>query len=141
MPLGDPMGGESPESDRGKIARIMTTSVPVSDLEESVSFYKEVFGMDVMSEDKEAKRAVMGHEGSECRLTLYVPSPNDKRQPGGFTGITFGTDSIYDFHKNMVDEAVRFTLKPKRDSKGKLVAKFTDLDGNEFEIVDQPVKE
>jgi catechol-2,3-dioxygenase len=138
MPLGDPMGGETPETDKGKLMRIATTSVPVSDLEEARSFYTQVIGLEVLSEDQRTKRLELGHEGSECRIVLYVPSEREKRQPGGFTGITFATDSLYDLHKTLMDESVRFTRKPLRDEKGRLAARFTDLDGNEYEVIDQP---
>ena len=37
---------------------------------------------------------------------------------------------------DMVDEGVDFTLKPMRDQYGRLIARFTDSDGNEYEVIE-----
>jgi predicted enzyme related to lactoylglutathione lyase len=37
-----------------------------------------------------------------------------------------------------VDEGGDFPVKPMRVARGRLVARFTDSDGNEFEVVEVP---
>jgi hypothetical protein len=75
--------------------------------------------------------------GGGTELVLHLPREGGE-EPGIQTGIVFITDSIYDFHKVMVDEAVDFPLKPMRDAAGRLIARFTDEDGNEFEVMESP---
>ena len=42
--------------------------------------------------------------------------------------------------RRLIDEGIEFTLKPQRDRNGRLIARFTDDDGNEFEVLDSPKK-
>jgi len=138
MPLGDPMGGQAPERDRGRLRKLAQVWVPVSDLEQALDLYTNVLKLGLVAENREKGYIEVGAPDGEAILVLYLPEPNDEEQPGIRTGVVFCTDSIYDFHKVLVDEGVDFTLKPQRDRNGRLVARFTDDDGNEFEVVDVP---
>jgi catechol 2,3-dioxygenase-like lactoylglutathione lyase family enzyme len=133
------MGGETPEIDRGKLLRIGQVWVPVSDLPRAVEVYTTVFGLTLVASDERSGFARLGMREGGPELVLHLPREGGE-EPGIQTGITFITDSIYDFHKVMVDEAVEFTLKPTRDASGRLVARFTDEDGNEFEVLEVPGK-
>lgn len=133
------MGGETPEIDRGKLLRIGQVWVPVSDLSRAVEVYTTVFGLTLVAVDERNGFARLGTREEGPELVLHLPCEGGE-EPGIRTGVTFITDSIYDFHKVMVDEAVDFTLKPMRDASGRLVARFTDEDGNEFEIMESPGK-
>jgi len=137
MPLGDPMGGEAPEQERGKLLRIAQLRVPVSDIEQAIELYSEVLGLRLASDMRAMGQAEIAlDEGAT--LLLYVPGKDDEDQPGIRTGAVLATDSIYDFHKVLVDEGIEFTMKPQRDKFGRLIARFVDDDGNEFEVVDAP---
>jgi catechol 2,3-dioxygenase-like lactoylglutathione lyase family enzyme len=140
MPLGDPMGGETPVIDRGKLLRIGQVWVPVSDLPRAVEVYTTVFGLTLVSTDERSGLAVLATREGGPELVLHLPREGGE-EPGIRTGITFITDSIYDFHKVMVDEAVDFPVKPMRDAGGRLVARFTDEDGNEFEVLEPSSKQ
>jgi predicted enzyme related to lactoylglutathione lyase len=129
------MGGETPETDRGKLLSIAQVWVPVSDLPRAVEVYIKVFGLVLVATDVENGFVRLGTKDAGPELVLHMPRAGGE-EPGIRTGITFMTDSIYDFHKVMVDEAVDFTLKPMRDPSGRLVARFTDEDGNEFEVME-----
>lgn len=133
------MGGETPENERGKLLRIGQAWVPVSDLPRAVEVYTTVFGLtlEAMDERNGLARLAMPEGGAE--LVLHLPREGGEA-PGIQTGIVFITDSIYDFHKVLVDEAVDFPLKPMRDAAGRLIARFTDEDGNEFEVMESPAK-
>jgi catechol 2,3-dioxygenase-like lactoylglutathione lyase family enzyme len=137
MPLGDPMGGEAPEQERGKLLRIAQLRVPVSDIEQAIELYSEVLGLRLASDMRAMGQAEIAlDEGAT--LLLYVPGKDDEDQPGIRTGAVLATDSIYDFHKVLVDEGIEFTMKTQRDKFGRLIARFVDDDGNEFEVVDAP---
>ncbi|MBI0584302.1 MAG: VOC family protein [Methanomassiliicoccus sp.] len=137
MPLGDPMGGETPEIERGKLLRIGQVWVPVSDLSRAVEVYTTYFGLSLVATDAEHGHARLALKDGGTEVVLYLPGEGDE-EPGIRTGVTFITDSIYDFHKVLVDEAVDFTVKPQRDASGRLIARFTDEDGNEFEVLELP---
>lgn len=129
------MGGETPEIDRGKLLRIGQVWVPVSDLPRAVEVYTTVFGLKLVAMDEGNGFARLETREGGTELVLHRPREGGEA-PGIQTGITFITDSIYDFHKVLVDEAVDFPLKPTRDPAGRLVARFTDEDGNEFEVME-----
>ncbi|OPY29972.1 MAG: Glyoxalase-like domain protein [Methanomassiliicoccales archaeon PtaU1.Bin030] len=135
MPIGDPMGGEAPESERGRLRRVQQVWVPVSDLEAAVEDYTEVLRFTLVSMDAGSGMAELAlTEGAT--VVLFAVREGDGEQPGIRTGVVFATESIYDFHKDMVDEGVEFTLKPMRDPHGRLIARFTDSDGNEYEVIE-----
>jgi catechol 2,3-dioxygenase-like lactoylglutathione lyase family enzyme len=138
MPLGDPMGGQAPESERGKLLKIGQVWVPVSDLPQAVELYTEVLGLKMSADHRDKGYVELATSDDGAVLVLYLARPNDEEQPGIRTGIVFQTDSIYGFHKVLVDEGIEFTLKPQRDRNGRLIARFTDDDGNEFEVLDSP---
>lgn len=129
------MGGEAPETDRGKLLRVAQVWVPVSDLPRAVEVYTKVFGLALVAMNVENGFVRLGMREAGPEVVLHLPRAGGE-EPGIRTGITFLTDSIYDFHKVMVDEAVDFPLKPMRDPAGRLVARFTDEDGNEFEVME-----
>jgi predicted enzyme related to lactoylglutathione lyase len=135
MPIGDPMGGEAPESERGRLRRVQQVWVPVSDLGAAVEDYTEVLRFTLVRMDASSGIAELAlTEGAT--VVLFAVKEGDEEQPGIRTGVVFATESIYDFHKEMVDEGVDFSLKPMRDPYGRLIARFTDSDGNEYEVVE-----
>jgi catechol 2,3-dioxygenase-like lactoylglutathione lyase family enzyme len=138
MPIGDPMGSELYDLDRGTLKRVWTTRVPVKDLDDAIDFYQDSFGLALQVDDRKNGRAVLGADDPLGRLELYVPGPNEKRQPGGDTGVVFATDSVFELHRRLVDEGVEFLLKPERQPWGGVMVIFQDRDGNIFRAVDDP---
>jgi catechol 2,3-dioxygenase-like lactoylglutathione lyase family enzyme len=128
------MGGELYDMGRGRLTRLRRSTVPVPDLDEAIGYYRDVLGLETIAEHKDHNWAEVGwHEGGS--IMLYVPSKEEKRQPGGDTGIIFGTDSLFELHRRLVDEGVEFVLKPERRPWG-LMAIFMDLYGNRFTVMD-----
>jgi predicted enzyme related to lactoylglutathione lyase len=138
MPLGDPMSDQAPDTEHGKLRKIGQVWVPVSDLAPAVELYTEVLKLALSGDHRDSGYVEIATPDEGPRLVLYLAKPEDEEQPGIRTGIVFVTDSIYDFHKVLVDEGIDFTLKPQRDRNGRLIARFTDDDGNEFEVMDAP---
>jgi catechol 2,3-dioxygenase-like lactoylglutathione lyase family enzyme len=118
MPIGDPMGGEVDYQNRGKITRVWITAIPVSNLDDAVEFYDEMLGFPVLLDSRENNWVEFGNDDPLGKIALYVPSVHDKEQPGGDTGIVFETDSIYELHRRLVDDGVRFKIKPRRQKWG-----------------------
>lgn len=132
------MGGEAPYIEKGNVKRVWISSVPVSDLERAIDFYVDVLGLDLVTESREKDWAEVGGPEPTARIGLYVPRKKDERQPGVETGIMLEVDSIFEFHRRLVDEEVRFILKPERRSFGGITAAFLDPDGNRLTAVEDP---
>jgi len=132
------MGGETPYIEKGNVKRVWICSVPVRDLDKAIDFYVDVLGLDLVVESRESKWAEVGGPEPTAKIGLYVPKKNDKRQPGGDTGVVLEVDSIFEFHRRLVDEEVPFLLKPERRSWGGVMAIFLDPDGNELTAVEDP---
>lgn len=137
MPIGDPMGGETPESDIGGHLYIEAVMVPVSDFDKALEFYTEVLNFTIADDRRAEGRIELCLPEGGARIVLYLPRPGEE-EPGIRTGIILATDSVYDLHKVLVDEDVEFIVKPERDRFGRLIVRFLDFDGNEIEAVDCP---
>lgn len=137
MPIGDPMGGETPESDIGGHLYIEAVMVPVSDFDKALEFYTEVLNFTIADDRRAEGRIELCLPEGGARIVLYLPRPGEE-EPGIRTGIILATDSVYDLHKVLVDEDVEFIVKPERDRFGRLIVRFLDFDGNEIEAVDRP---
>ena len=136
MPLGDPMGGDAPPQEKGRLTRVWMAAVPVSDLNAALEFYTQRLGLELRRRDGEW--AELGPSEPLGKVALYVPAADSPRQPGGPSGVVFSCDSMYDVHRVLVDEGVVFKLKPERQTWGGLLAVFLDQDGNELMVLEHP---
>jgi catechol 2,3-dioxygenase-like lactoylglutathione lyase family enzyme len=127
------MGGEHEYGDIGLLTGIQAVRLPVSDLEMAIEFYSGILKLRIVEKGERKAELAVG----DGTIELYVPLEKESRRPGGPTGILLSTDSIYDFHRRMVDEGVEFVIKPLRSS-GRLTATFVDDDGNEISVIDRP---
>lgn len=132
------MAGETPYIEKGNVKRVWISSVPVRDLARAIDFYVDVLGLELVVEAKGDKWAEVGGPEPAGKIGLYVPKKGDKRQPGGDTGILLEVDSIFEFHRRLVDEEVPFLLKPEKRAWGGIMAIFLDPDGNELTAVEDP---
>lgn len=136
MPIGDPRGGDFYDLGRGRIKRVWLVVVPVRDLDEAMEYYQEVLGMPVRLDARKDNWVEVGAADPLARIALQVPDKDDRRQPGGDTGLVLATDSLFDLHRRLVDEGVEFLVKPERRPWGGLLAVFQDLYGNRFTVVE-----
>jgi catechol 2,3-dioxygenase-like lactoylglutathione lyase family enzyme len=136
MPIGDPMGDQEPLHQKGHLTRVWMAAVPVSDLDVALDFYMEALGLELRRRD--GNWAELGPNEPLGKIVLYVPGKDDKRQPGGPTGVIFSCDSIYDLHRELVDQGVMFKLKPTKQEWGGLLAIFLDEDENELMVLEHP---
>lgn len=136
MPIGDPMGDQEPMHQMGNLTRVWMAAVPVSDLDEALDFYMEAVGLELRRRD--GNWAELGPNEPLGKIALYVPGKDEKRRPGGPTGVVFSCDSIYDLHRELVDQGVQFKLKPTKQEWGGLLAIFLDEDDNELMVMEHP---
>lgn len=108
----------------GEIEHVEVT-VRVKNVSESTEFYKE----SLFLEEKEAGVFAIPH--TKCYLRLIADE-----SPGGETGITFLTDSVFTFHRKLMDENVQIIDKPTKNKEGNVEATFVDPDGNKFRVLE-----
>jgi catechol 2,3-dioxygenase-like lactoylglutathione lyase family enzyme len=132
------MGGDTPYIEKGHAIRVWISAIPVSDLTAAMEFYIETLGLELQVDARDKNWVEVGPDEPASKIALYVPQKGDRRQPGGSTGVVLETDSIFEFHRKLIDEEVPFLLKPERRPWGGLMASFLDPDGNELQVVEDP---
>ncbi len=126
MPLGDPHGGMFEYTVEGLPESIFAFEVPVSDIERSLRFYRDILGMTVLGSDD--SNAYLRRGG--CRLVLKA---SDKA--GVDTGVYLAVDSPYNTRRRFMDEEVEFVTDPKRTPFG-VETSFLDPDRNVIHVID-----
>ncbi len=122
MPLGDPQGSNFVYTDEGKPTGLVMATIRVSSLDMAIEFYRDLLKMAVLQETEAEAVMACGEQ-----MIMLKRSPAD--WVGGDTGLVLSTDSIYDLHRRLIDEAVVFAQPPERRELV-LTAVLSDDDGN-----------
>ena len=126
MPLGDPHGGMFEYTVEGLPESVFAVSVPVTDIDESIRFYRDVLGMSVLGSD--GLKAYLRRGG--CRIVLEA-----SEVAGIDTRVYRAVDSPYNTRRRLMDEGVEFVTDPMRTPFGVETA-FLDPDGNIIHAID-----
>ena len=126
MPLGDPHGGMFEYTVEGLPESVFAVSVPVTDMDESIRFYRDVLGMLVLGSD--GSKAYLRRGG--CRIVLEA-----SEAAGIDTRAYLAVDSPYNTRRRLMDEGVEFVTDPMRTPFGVETA-FLDPDGNIIHAID-----
>ena len=126
MPLGDPHGANFEYTVEGLPESIHVCTIPAKDVKRSVSFYRDVLQMDVLSEDESAAYLIRG----DCRIIIRRSADT-----GVDTGLYFGVDSPYNTRRRLIDEGVIFEQEPKRGPFGTFCS-IRDDDGNIIHLIE-----
>jgi len=136
VPIGNPQEENSVYAEGGAIEKVWLTMIPVRDLDAAIQFYTCALGLTLQLLAKERNWAEVGPDEPLGKIALFVPEKGDARKPGGPSGVVLSTDSIFELHRKLVDEEVRFIMKPEKRPWGGLMAVFVDPDGNEITVVE-----
>lgn len=129
--------------------RVQSVPVFVDDQERALTFYRDVLGFQVlmdyaMTEDFRWLVVVPPEGGAEIILYCPAQSVNGdaaqeiRQRIGQWTGIIMLTDDIQQTYQEMVAQDVAFQSPPKLQPWGAYETIFTDLDGNQFHLVQRP---
>ena len=125
--------------DKGRATRVWVAAVEVTDLDRSLSFYRDTLGFPLRLENRTFGWAELGPEEPMCKIGLSLvrgdAGPRTERKP---TGIVLDVDDMSAFVENLKRAGVRITREPMRGPWGGLVMDFLDPDGNELEAVFDP---
>ena len=104
-------------------------AVVVSDSEKAKKWYVEKLGFKVVLNRGHAICVSPNVEGPS--LVLHLCGDNFAPLEPGNTGIGFTADDFDKTCNEMLEKGVRFSIPPKEED-GYKMAKFLDLDGNEY---------
>lgn len=119
------------------ITQLGNVTVVVKDLGRSLKFYRDRLGLRLSFYDK--KHDWVCFDAGRTSFSLTVPwNKKAKKLMGVRTGVSFYVDDIEKTYRALKKKHVRFTLKPRKEQWGGIVANFEDVDGNKFFLLQMP---
>jgi len=94
----------------------------VADMEKAVKFYRDVFGLTVKFESPGWSEFVTG----DSTLALH---PASDKNPAGKVELGFTVVDVEAFYRDMSAKGVLFTMPPKKQDFGGVLAQFVDSEG------------
>ena len=120
---------------------IQYVNVYVSNLAESVNFFKDKVGLKLEFKDEEFGYASFSAGPIRMGIALVSSSEQNPEEElsmvGRQTGIGFCTDDLVTTYEDLIKNGVEFTMTPTHQPWGGFMAMFKDPDGNTF-YLDQP---
>jgi lactoylglutathione lyase len=114
----------------------------VSDMERSVTFYRDVLGWPLKCQSPE--RTELATEGTTLALH-YASKPSGapavQGEIAGRCQLGLWVDDVEAFHQDMVARGTLCIQPPTEDAFGGKVAVYADPDGLPFSVVGSPTKE
>jgi catechol 2,3-dioxygenase-like lactoylglutathione lyase family enzyme len=124
---------------RGVATRVWVAAVHVSDLDQAVSFYRDVLGFPLQLDARQFGWMEVGPKEPLCKIGLTSRLSSDAAQRADrSTGIILEVDDMDRFFERLKSLGIRFTREPTKSPWGGVVADFLDPDGNEIEAVYDP---
>jgi len=121
------------------ITGIASTSIFVKDQRESLTFWVEKMGFDVICDielESNFRWVEIAPRSSNSSINLYPKSLISKKDPKPMPVIFFRTDDINSTFNNLKAKGVTFSRNPIKSILG-IHAMFKDVDGNEFLILEK----
>jgi len=121
------------------ITGIASTSIFVKDQQESLTFWVEKIGFDVICDiefESNFRWVEIAPRSSNSSINLYPKSLISKKDLKPMPVIFFRTDDIYSTFNNLKEKGVTFSRNPLKSILG-VHAMFKDVDGNEFLILEK----
>lgn len=121
------------------ITSLGNVTVVVKDLGKAQKFYRDKLGLHLAFFDK--KHAWLCFDCRNGRTALSLTTPWNKasrKLVGAKTGISFYVDDIEKTVRDFTRRKVKFTLLPRKERWGGVLANFEDPDGNKFFLLQMP---
>jgi uncharacterized glyoxalase superfamily protein PhnB len=94
----------------------------VGNMDKAVKFHRDVLGLKVKFESPGWSEFVTG----ETTLALH---PASEKNPAGKVELGFTVPDVEEFYRDMSGKGVLFTMPPKKQDFGGLLAQFIDSEG------------
>jgi catechol 2,3-dioxygenase-like lactoylglutathione lyase family enzyme len=114
--------------------RVQLVSVPVSDQDRALAFYRDKLDCKVVDDTPfgDKQRWIQLHSpGGGADLVLFTP-PGHEDRIGTLAPIAFTSDDVQASYKMLSSRGVEFVEPPSEQPDGGLQALFKDPDGNLF---------
>lgn len=124
------------------VCKFLHTRMRVSDLDESVSFYEKVFGLEVSRRHESPRGSKLvflsvPNSDEEIELT-YFPGSGQVTVQEDLMHLAFEVESMSEFEVHTKSVGVPLSDGPTQSSSGSIFAFFDAPDGYEIEIIQRP---
>jgi len=99
----------------------------VADMERAVRFYRDTIGLPLKFQSPEWSEFSTG----ETTLALH---PASDRNPAGKVELGFHVPDLQLWHKEMTTKGVQFSMPPKKQDYGGMLAQFVDSEGSHASV-------
>lgn len=99
----------------------------VADMDRAVKFYSEVVGLQLRFQSPEWSE----FETGETTLALH---PATQQNAPGKLELGFGVPDLSQFHSEMTTKGVSFSMPPRRQDFGGMLAQFVDSEGSHISV-------
>jgi|SRR3954467_11253734 lactoylglutathione lyase len=124
--------------------KLLHTRYRVNDLEKTVTFYKDVLGLQEVRRSKSprgSELAFMKAPGSEELIELcYFPSSGPVQVQADLTHLAFEVDNLQEFGKHLASKGLSFSDGPHMKPDGGGIAFVDAPEGYEIELIEMPKK-
>lgn len=119
-----------------KLAAISHIMLGVSSLPASLSFYRDLLGLELVFESP----GFAFLRGGGVTLCLSEPMWSECGRSAGATEIVFGVDDVEAAHLGLSQQGIEFTHAPRQVTADQWAANFADPDGHRLSIFGPPSK-
>lgn len=126
----------------------MTVTIVVKDQEKALNYYTNVLGFERRTDftpPGNVRWVTVAPKGQEIAMSLFQAgshndpaTPQNRWQPGSTQSWTFKTSDIRKDFEELKSKGVKFNEEEPAKYPWGLVATFTDPDGNNFSLLQQP---
>jgi catechol 2,3-dioxygenase-like lactoylglutathione lyase family enzyme len=119
------------------ITQLGNVTVVIKDIARSRKFFRDKLGLRLSFYDKANEWLCFdaGRVAFSCKPPWNKKS---KKLVGVKTGVSFYVDDIDETYRTLKKKGVKFTLKPRKEPWGGILANFEDPDGNKFFLLQMP---
>jgi catechol 2,3-dioxygenase-like lactoylglutathione lyase family enzyme len=119
------------------ITQLGNVTVVVTNLPRSLRFFRDKVGLHLAFFDKQHKWVCF--DAGRTAFSLTTPwNRESKKLVGRRTGVSFYVDDMEKTVKTLRKKKVTFTVLPKKQPWGGILASFEDLDRNRFFLLQMP---
>jgi catechol 2,3-dioxygenase-like lactoylglutathione lyase family enzyme len=119
------------------ITQLGNVTVVVKDLNRSLKFFRDKLGLTLSFYDK--KHDWVCFDAGRVAFSLTVPwNKKSKKLVGVRTGVSFYVDDVEKTYRAFKRKKVKFTLRPRKERWGGILANFEDPDGNKYFLLQMP---
>src|ERR1700722_11968180 len=125
-----------------KVGKLLHTRYRVNDLERTVSFYKEILGLEEIRRHKSPRGSelvFLKTPGSEEQIEItYFPGSGPVQVQPDLTHLAFEVESLEEFGKHLATLGLKFSDGPTKSSSGSVFAFVDAPEGYEIELIELP---